>query len=60
MSSASEAYAGIMPLLRLNQRPPLTVLSASLGQDSAMLATLCLEDKAFQRHYVFGGTVPIS
>lgn len=60
MSSASEAYAGITPLLRLNQRPPLTVLSAGLGQDSAMLAALCLEDKAFQRKYIPGDLLIMS
>lgn len=48
------------PLLRLGHRPPLTVLSAGLGQDSAMLAALCLEDEAFRRKYVPGDLLIMS
>ncbi|KQQ97718.1 hypothetical protein [Deinococcus sp. Leaf326] len=60
MSLASKAYAGVTPLLRLNQQPPLTVLSTGLGQDFAMLAALCLEDNAFQCKYIPGDLLIMS
>ncbi|MDP9766527.1 hypothetical protein [Deinococcus enclensis] len=44
----------LTPLLRLSQKPPLTVLSFGAGQDSAMLLALCLEDRAFQKQYIPG------
>lgn len=44
----------LTPLLRLSQKPPLTVLSFGAGQDSAMLLALALEDRAFQRQYIPG------
>lgn len=60
MSSKQGKFQAATPLLRLNQRPPLTVLSAGLGQDSAMLAALCLEDKPFQRKYIPGDLLIMS
>jgi len=50
----------ITPLLRLGQKPPLTVLSDGLGQDSAMLRALALEDRAFQQRYIPGDLVILS
>ena len=56
MSSVSEAYADVTPLLRLNQQPPLTSLSHNL----TILVALCLEDEPLQRKYILSDTGAIS
>lgn len=45
----------ITPLLKIGQKPPLVVLSDGLGQDSAALRALLLDDPAFRKRHLPDG-----